>query len=969
MTDSRRSRALEIYQQALELADGERAAFVQSVCAGDATLVQQVTSLLAAADAAEDAGFLAKPIANNLRSLAPGKPISSRYVVGDRIGHYTLTEQLGEGGFGVVYLAEQEKPISRQVALKLVRGDKTDSQFLQRFEAERQILAWLNHANIAQIYDAGRTEQDDPYLAMEYVVGMPITLYCTEHKLRLETRLTLFQQICAAVQHAHAKGVVHRDLKPANVLVTDSDSGPQTKVIDFGIAKVVGLNALQSNITTVGGQLGSPLYMSPEQLTQGEDVDTRSDVFALGTLLYQLLTGSAPFDNEQRPLAELVNAIVDDVPPAPSQQTHQAGQPSDDPAPPLADVTSELDWIVLKALEKDRERRYQSAADLAADIERFLSNRPVLAKPATAGYRLGKLIARHRWASAASIVAALALIAGSLGTTVGYLRAKQETARAVQAEIEATREARNAQQTVELLTEFLASPDPAQAGRDITVVELLEAFAPRLNAIEDPTIEFALLNTYAQTYQALGLLADARPYADEALALAQQQFPPTDERNIRAGDLLGRVLVDQGQYDAAVAQHRQTLQLAEDSFGVNAEITFELMASLAEALTKQGHPDQAEPLQRDILAKQRADYGNADARTLRTLNRLALTLWRQGRYEEGEQLSQQAISLNRQTYGEDHPATLDALSELALIVASSGRLEDGLALHQEVLQRRRQTLGPEHRQTLNAATNVAWVMGQLGRWDQAEQRHRETLVVQDRVLGASHPDRLATLGNLSTALMRQGRLEEAEPLAQQTLSGRQQVLGQDHPQTLIALGDLVVVYGRQGNYPMAAEMASELLARNERIQGPNHPATLTTKSNLGWLLMKSGLLDEAEPLMRQAVSQRVDTLGSEHPATLASQFNLVELLTARQEFREAEVLAQQVLESRHIVLGDSHRNTRRSMQQVGALYLEQDKLIEARSIFSELLQRQMMAPSENSPEIETTREKLRSIELNLMKNK
>ena len=468
------SNAREIFLAALDRPRADRDAYLDAACAGDAALRRRVEALLRADD--EPGPFLSGPGATHgdapgaddlaataahgaaapegTATLDVGEPPAAAPPPGPAArvegvviaGRYKIRQEIGEGGMGSVYLAEQTQPVKRMVALKLIKAGMDSRNVLARFEGERQALALMDHPNIARVLDAGTTDDGRPFFVMELVKGIPLTDYCDQHRLDVPERLALFRQICSAVQHAHQKGIIHRDLKPTNILVESHDGRPVPKVIDFGLAKATsGMQLSEHSLFTAFGSVtGTPLYMAPEQATfNAVDVDTRADIYALGVILYELLAGSTPIRRDtlrRAALDEMLRVIREDEPPTPSSRIS-----SSDTLPSLAAnrhveparlsrlVRGDLDWIVMKALAKERDRRYESATGLANDVERFLNHEPVSAGPPTARYRLRKFVRRNRGRVAAAALILLALVAGAAGTTLGLIEARKQTRLAIQA--------------------------------------------------------------------------------------------------------------------------------------------------------------------------------------------------------------------------------------------------------------------------------------------------------------------------------------------------------------------------------------------------------------------------------------------------------------------------------------------------------------------------------------------------------
>ena len=546
-------REAEIFAEAVLVPPADRAAFLERGCAGDAGLRQRIEALLVAHESAGP--FMAAPRESNPADRDPAS--SSRDPVdrpGTRIGRYKLLQQIGEGGCGVVWMAEQEEPVRRRVALKVIKLGMDTKAVIARFDAERQALALMDHPNIARVFDAGATESGRPFFVMELVPGVPITKYCDQHNLSTAARLGLFAQVCHAVQHAHQKGIIHRDLKPSNILVTLHDGEPMPKVIDFGIAKATQGRLTDHTLFTAFEQfIGTPAYMSPEQAEMaGMDIDTRSDIYSLGVLLYELLTGRPPFDPKsllQAGLDEIRRIIREVEPPKPSTRLTTLTDSDRDSiarqrgiAPgqlPLL-LRGDLDWIVMKALEKNRSRRYETASGLALDIQRHLQHEPVFARPPTALYRLSRLIRRNRLVFSAAAAVALTLVAGTIFSTLQALRARRAEQVAAVERATAQEERGRAEDLLGFMLGDLRT-QLAKVGR----LEVLESVGDRAMAyfssrkaggLDDPT-----LARYAKALTQIGEIRmdQARyPEAQAAFAEAHDRAAVLVARNPRNGDML-----------------------------------------------------------------------------------------------------------------------------------------------------------------------------------------------------------------------------------------------------------------------------------------------------------------------------------------------------------------------------------------------------------------------------------------------
>ncbi len=791
-------------------------------------------------------------------------------------GRYKLRQQIGEGGMGTVWMADQTEPVKRQVAVKLIRVDRGQSKtILARFEAERQAIALMDHPHIARLLDAGTTEAGSPFFVMELVKGLPLNEFCDQHKLTIPERLNLFMQVCLAVQHAHQKGIIHRDLKPSNILVESHDGKPVPKVIDFGLAKATtGLQLTeQSLFTGFGTVLGTPLYMAPEQASfNAVDIDTRADVYALGVVLYELLTGSTPLSKEtlrKAALDEMLKLIREQEAPTPSSRLSSAeSTPSvaasrqTEPAKLGRFVKGELDWIALKALAKDRDRRYETANGFAKDIERFLNHEPLQAGPPSVSYRLTKFVRRNRPQVIAASLVLLSLVAGVIGTSLALLEAKRQERAAVvarEAEAERAEGERQAKELAEIKRqEAEAQQQRAEAGEKLASERLLQVEAEKQRADEEKQIAEAV-NDFLQTK--LLAQADTTAQADELL-------------RGRGG------LAAEAKYNPTVKEllDRAAAELAPDKIEANFPqqplVQAQILRTVGDAYRGIGEAAIGIPFLTRSVDLYRAKLGPDHLETLMSMNNLSVCYQAAGKLDQALSLCEETLKIRKAKLGPDHPNTLVSMNNLATGYYFAGKLDQALPLYEESLELCQAKLGPDHPTTLAGMNNLAEVYRDAGKVDQALPLLEEALKRRKAKLGADHPDTLTIMNNLANGYSDAGKIDQALLLYDETLKLSKSKLGPDHPDTLTIMNNLALCYGAAGELDQALPLLEETLRLSQAKLGTDHPDTLNSMYNLASGYQAAGKLDQALPLLEETLRLSQAKLGPDHPDTLASMGNL-----------------------------------------------------------------------------------------------
>ncbi len=813
-----------------------------------------------------------------------------RPIEGTVIGPYQLVQLIGQGGMGEVWLADQKEPVRRRVAIKFIKAGMDTREVVARFESERQALALMNHPAIAKVFDAGSTAEGRPYFVMEYVAGMPITVYCDRHKLNTRQRLELFIAVCEGVQHAHQKAIIHRDLKPTNILVSEVNGKPVPHIIDFGVAKATShrLNA-STLFTHVGALIGTLGYISPEQADAGgEDIDTRSDVYSLGVVLYELMSGTLPFDFRRLAYDEALRCLRELDAPSPSTRVRLLGDDSALTAknrgadlPTLVGLLrGDPDAITLRALEKDRARRYSTPTELASDIGRYLRNEPIAARAPSAVYHARKFIRRHRLAVALASSLAFLVAILAVAQTVELRRIRREKDRA--------------DRITDFLTNMFKVSSPSEArGNTVTAREILDRSS---NEIEkglgqDVEARTQLMLVMAKTYENLGLFSRARALIERVLQDRRKTLGPDNPKTLEAMSEMGWVLFRNGNDAEAERLIRTTIDAQSRVLRAGHPSILESKDHLARILIRQAHYAEVERLEREMVTLSSRSQGAESPQTLRFKEGLAVALGHESRFAEAEAEYRQILDAQQRNFGANHPDTLDTMHSLATMFLDEGNNDEAEKLYRETLQVDRRVLGPDHPDTANVMTTLAnTVRFDNARRPEAEALYRESLAIEMRVVGQDHPYTTRAQEGLANILSAENRYSEAESLLRQILSTRQRVLGAEHTDTLLSQYNLASVLKHEGKYGESEKLIRETLGEQVRVLDANDPDAWASKALLADVLTQENKSHEAVELARQAFNDQLRILGPGHRDTLESLGFLGAALVQSGQYEDAKRL-------------------------------------------------------------------------------
>ncbi len=923
MNPQRWEKIQSLFDKALELNSSERENFLKKECGDDSDLFNEVISLLSA-DEKQHSIFSG--------SVADYIPVDDATLDGKVFGNYRAIKQIGTGGMGSVYLAERaDGQFEQKVALKIVKPGMNSSEIIARFEEERQILARLQHPNIARLLDGGMSEMGLPYFTMEYVEGKPITEYCDENNLTIEQRLDLFKKVCDAVLYAHQNLVIHRDIKPSNILVEEDGT---VKLLDFGIAKVFEEDEDQKFVTRTGMRVMTPEYASPEQV-RGEPVSTATDIYSLGLILYQLLTGCPPYEVHSTSALEMERIICLTEPQKPSTMitkisssgagTEQKTSPDfisrkrKTTIPKLKKrISGDLDNICLMAIRKEPERRYSSIAQFITDIDNHLTGLPITARKSTAGYRTRKFIQRHK---VGVVITAIAVIVIALVTTFYTIQLAEERDKA-------QLEAEKAKNVSEFLASIFQVSDPEQSkGETITARELLDNGVKRIeNELSDqPEVLANMLGVTGNVYKSLGLYNNALLLLQKSYFINDSLLGDDSPETVKSLNDLASLNFALGEYESAIEKFSEALTKRKSIYGEESLEASESMNDLAMVLREQGDYDQSEKLLNESLSIRKKLLSSKSPEVAQSINNLGLLKEDMGELDEAKELLEESLQIKEKIYGKVHPSYSETIGNLAFLLQQLGEYEKASKLFKETLQIDKQLYGEIHPSISTDLYNIASNTALMGDLNSAEKLYTDVLELDKKLLGEEHPYIALDLNNLAGILSDKGDYSKAEILYKESLALNRKIYGNEHPEVATSMSNLGVMYNRWGKYSKAEPLLKDALAMRIKLLGENHPNVVTSLNIYAALLASEGRYKEAVEQYRKSLALRIKMLGEDHPHTANAFLGLGNALIETNNFEEAEEKINRGLEAYRKKLPADHWNISYAESMLGKCYLREGK--------------------------------------------
>ncbi len=927
MVTSNEERLRELFDRACGMKPEQRSTYLSIECSDNADLQQQVEALLAC-DGTPHEILDTSLLKDNAKNILTESNIKNwQLQIPTTLGQYRVIREIGFGSMGIVFEARHNST-NQKVAIKILRPGVSTKKMIRRFLFEADALKRLDHPGVARFLDAGTTDTGfgpQPYFAMELIQGKSLCEYANKNNLSIPQRLALLARICDAVQHAHTRGIIHRDLKPGNIIVEDTD---QPKILDFGIARSIVNEILPQTANTVTGQfIGTLQYMSPEQASgHPDEVDTRCDIYTLGVLGYELLCGRLPHQLNDLPLLEAMRVITQSYP-------SKLG---------LMDQAfkGDIETIFTKAMDKEKDRRYQSVSDLAGDIRRFLNHEPISARPPSIRYQLNRFAKRNKGVFAGSMVALFALILGVLGTGYGYIKAveQQRLAEAREHEVEISRTESKA--VADLLINILSSASPEEKGKDVLLTDILYDISNMIDHdLADQPLAAARLNhTLAKTYKNLGNYTLAQKYLEEAIAGWQTTLGDEHPSIVKAQSNLAMMHQLLGQFDKAEKLYIDILQIHRRVFGEDHKNTLITTGNLASLYSSQGHYEEARALYQSTIKKCREMHGDEHDAVLSMTNNLALLFSKVEKYEEAELLFTQLIEIHHRIHGRNHPQSLNAVNNLAYTYAKQGNYNKAEPLFCDTLEVQRRILGENHPKTMGTMGNLAVIYQNQGRFEEAASLYRNTIELEKRRLGDDHPKTIGSMFNLATLYHKLEHDEKAEPVFVRVLDARQRVLGDTHHDTIAVMNELAVLYRSQQRYEEAQPLFKQAITNAREKLGTDHQLTLKIQNNIAVLHQALKHFEQAEQLYKKTLEARMNKLGHHHRDTIVSQLNLADLYNKWDRYSEAVDLLDHALNSAEKSLPSNHWITGVLLQKMGKGFVGQARYKEGEKALLESYQ-------------------------------
>jgi eukaryotic-like serine/threonine-protein kinase len=912
------------------LIQSARESFLKQKCGDDKELFDEVISLISADEKQHSifSGSAGDYIAINDANLD-----------GKTFGSYRTIKQIGSGGMGSVYLAERiDGHFEQKVALKIVKPGMNSNEIIRRFEDERQILARLQHPNIARLLDGGISESGLPYFTLEYVEGKPITNYCDENNLTIEERLELFKKVCEAVLYAHQNLVIHRDIKPGNILVQEDGT---VKLLDFGIAKVFEEDDDQKFVTRTGMRVMTPEYASPEQV-RGEPVSTATDIYSLGLILYQLFTGCPPYEVTSTSALEMERIICLTEPQKPSTMiTKSLSSASDNnqkSSPEFISrkrkttiaklkkrISGDLDNICLMAIRKEPERRYSSIAQFITDIDNHLTGIPVIARNSTVSYRTKKFIQRHK---AGVVVAASAVLIVAILTTVYFMQLAEERDKA-------QLEAEKSKKVSEFLTGIFQLSDPEYSkGESITARELLDNGVKRIESelSDQPEVLANMLGVMGNVYKNLGLYPNALILLQRAYSINDSLLGSGSPETAKSLNDLAGINFAMGDYGPAIEKFNKAIAIRKNIYGEESLETAESKNDLAMVLREEGNYEEAEILLNASLSVRKKILSSGSPEVAQSMNNLGLLKDDLGKYDEAKELFEESLKIKEKLYGKIHPSVTETMGNLAFLLRQMGEYDEASKLFNETLEIDKKLFGDIHPAISTDLYNIASITALIGDLNSAEKLYTEVLELDKKLLGEEHPYIALDLNNLAGILSDKGEFERAEDIYKESLAMNRKIYGDEHPEVATSMSNLGVMYNRWRKLSLAEPLLKSALDMRTKLLGKNHPNTVTSVNIYAALLSSMKKYNEAVEYYRESLSLRIQMLGEDHPQTANAFIGLGSVLIEINNFKEAEEIITKGIEAYRKKLPPEHWNISYAQSILGKCFSREGKYEQAEMI-------------------------------------